>query len=340
MGLTNENSVSIFERMLRIRRFEETIIQLSTDKVYEGHCHVYIGQEATGATIMEALKEGDLGLSTHRNHGHMIGRGADSSRAMAEIMGRVDGFCKGRAGSSSMCDRSSGFISATGVVGGSLGLGIGAAHALKIAGNRAISVAFFGDGALEEGIAYEALNIAKLNSLPILFVCENNSGGANAGRAGGEWSSTALSAKRLVDIPSSLSIKSEKVDGSDIEAVWEATSNSIQTIRDGNGPVFIEFFTERWPGSRLFRARQLTGQMDISDIWNKNQNKGEHADWVENHDPVIKTARLLMEKNILTKEDIIAIDSKYQKEMSNSKVFACNSKYADETTVLSGTFAQ
>lgn len=339
MKLNQENSISIFTRMLRIRRFEEAVMQLLADGVYDGHCHVYIGQEATGATIAELLREDDLALTTHRNHGHIISRGADPGRGLAEILGRADGFCKGRAGSSNMCARSAGFLSSTSVVGGSLGLGIGAAHALKIAGTGAISVAFFGDGALEEGIAYEALNIAKLYDLPVLFACENNSGGVLGGRATGEWSSSSLAARQLADIPASLNITSKSVDGSDVDAVWGVVSDSISSIRNGDGPVFIEFMTDRWPGSRLFRAQLLTGVTELAGAWDPAHITGEHADWIENSDPVIQFARRLLAEKYMEQDQMIALDQQVREQIDGARKFACESPLLDTESELAGTFA-
>ena len=167
------------ERMLTIRRFEEAVNKLfHDDHAFMTHFHLYIGQESTGVGLMEALGDGDKLATHHRNHGHILARGSDPKKALAEILGRETGLNKGAGGTLHMSDPDLGFISTSSIVGGSISLANGAAFALKQEGGDAIAVGLFGDGALEEGIAYESLNLAALYELPVLFVCENNSEGA------------------------------------------------------------------------------------------------------------------------------------------------------------------
>jgi pyruvate dehydrogenase E1 component alpha subunit len=144
--LTRDQSVSVFERMLLIRRFEEMVVRLFKEKHFFCHYHLYIGQEATGAAAIELLEPDDLTLTTHRNHGHVVGRGGDVGKALAEILGRADGFNRGRGGTLHMTDRSVGFLSTSAVVGNIVGLAAGAAYALKQAGKGNIAIAFFGKG--------------------------------------------------------------------------------------------------------------------------------------------------------------------------------------------------
>jgi TPP-dependent pyruvate/acetoin dehydrogenase alpha subunit len=165
---------SIFERMLLIRRFEEAVLCLSNEKQFVGHYHLYIGQEATGAAIMPLLDARDRIATTHRNHGHVLARGADPGRALAEILGRATGLNGGRGGTLHLSAPDLGFISTSGIVGGCISLGVGGGYACRQRGDGAVSAVFFGDGALEEGVSFEALNIASLWRLPVLFVCENN----------------------------------------------------------------------------------------------------------------------------------------------------------------------
>ena len=333
-----ERKISIFEQMLLMRRFEEMVIRLSTEGHVLGHFHVYTGQEATGAAILDLLQDDDLILSTHRNHGHIIGRGADPGRALAEIMGRVDGFNGGRGGTLHLCARSAGFLSTSAVVGGSIGLAIGAAYALKESRGDAISVAFFGDGALEEGIAFESLNIAALYDLPVLFVCENNSGGA-AGAAAGEYPSSEMHAKQLIDIPGSLGIRSEIIDGADVSAIQQTVSGALAGIRARSGPVFLETRTERWPGSRPLWPENLTGFTDLSMAWDKSKISGEYADWIKNDDPVLLLAQELVETENVSQATILEIDQRVVEQMSSAREFALDSPLPEAATALSGVFA-
>ena len=148
------------------------------EKQFVGHYHLYIGQEATGTATMTLLDDRDRIATTHRNHGHVLARGADAGQAMAEILGRATGLNGGRGGTIHLCAPDLGFVSTSGIVGGCISLGVGGGYACRQRGNGAISVGFFGDGALEEGVSFEALNIASLWRLPVLFMCENNSSGS------------------------------------------------------------------------------------------------------------------------------------------------------------------
>ena len=169
-NITTDQKIAIFDRMLLIRRFEEMLINLAGDHNF-GHYHLYIGEEATGATVVESLRETDLLLTNWRNHGHLLSRGADPGRMIAEILGRVDGYNKGCGGTLHLTVREAGFLSTSGLVGGAVGLASGVGYALKQAGEGNICVVFFGDGALEEGVVFESMNLASLWSLPVLFVC-------------------------------------------------------------------------------------------------------------------------------------------------------------------------
>ena len=175
----------LLRTMLRMRRFEEAVFRLSTERHFAGHFHIYIGQEATGAAIIAALDARDRLATTHRNHGHVIARGADPAAALAEILGRAGGLNGGRSGTLHLSDPSLGFISTSAVVGGCISLAVGAGYACKQNGDGSVAAAFFGDGALEEGVSYEAMNIASLFKLPVLFVCENNSADAWGSARGG-----------------------------------------------------------------------------------------------------------------------------------------------------------
>src|SRR6266508_4323155 len=203
-GTTRTKSVALLARMLLMRRFEEMVITVSAAHKL-GRQHLAIGHEAVGAPALAQLKAGDLTYSTHRNHGHMIARGVDPAKALAEIMGRAGGLCGGKGGTWHMTDPKVGFQSTSAMVGGSIGLSIGGAFALKHQAKGNIAVALFGDGVLDEGISYEAMNMASLFKLPVLFLCENNS-------KEGERQTSQLAAKELIDVPKALGIESEHVD--------------------------------------------------------------------------------------------------------------------------------
>jgi acetoin:2,6-dichlorophenolindophenol oxidoreductase subunit alpha len=237
------------------------VLRLSNETQFVGHYHLYIGQEATGTAIMTLLDGRDRIATTHRNHGHVLARGADPGAAMAEILGRATGLNGGRGGTIHLCDPALGFISTSGIVGGCISLGIGGGYACRQLGNGAVSAVFFGDGALEEGVSFEALNIASLWRLPVLFVCENNSTGS---WAPGEGYPTLVHASSdLCSIARSVNISTTRVDGADAGAVHAAARDAIARCRAGQGPVFLETVTKRWPGNNPLWPEPVTGATDI-----------------------------------------------------------------------------
>jgi acetoin:2,6-dichlorophenolindophenol oxidoreductase subunit alpha len=241
--LPPELAWSLLETMLVIRRFEESVLRVSMEKQFVGHYHLYIGQEATGAAVMSVLEPRDRLNTTHRNHGHVLARGADPGRAMAEILGRATGLNGGRGGTIHLSDPDLGFLSTSGIVGGCISLGVGGGYACKQKKDGSVCATFFGDGALEEGVSFEALNIASLWKLPVLFMCENNSAGSWAPGEGYPTLVHASTDLRL--IPQSVGIKTVRVDGADAAAVHEAASDAVARCRRGEGPVFIEAMTKR-----------------------------------------------------------------------------------------------
>ena len=232
--IPDDKARDTFRDMLYIRRFEEAVLELWDEHSVETHKHVYIGQEAVAAGILQLLREDDHLTTTHRNHGHVLLRGVDPGQMLAETLGRRDGCNRGRAGSGGITVPEAGFLFTTGQVGGGSGLATGGALAQRIQQKGGISVAFFGDGGLEEGITFESMNLAALHSLPVLFVCENNSVGVTTGRAENEWSSSSMAAETLGDIPRALQIETAVVNAEDVNAVYAAASELIGKIRSGD----------------------------------------------------------------------------------------------------------
>lgn len=282
---------SFLEKMLLIRRFEEKVGELAADKQFPGHYHLYIGQEATGVGAMAALEERDRIATTHRNHGHVLARGADPMAALAEILGRDAGLNRGRGGTIHLSDPDLGFLQTSGVVGSVVGLAVGGGYACKMHGEGALTAAFFGDGALEEGIAFECLNIAKLWKLPVVFICENNSADA-WGMAKGGYPTLVHAADDLRSIPGSLGIEAIRVEGVDPFAVYDAVTMAAQRCREDKGPVFIETMTRRWAGSAPLWPELATGITDMGmALGDAPIADGPHRDWFETHDPVLRLVR-------------------------------------------------
>ena len=264
---------------------------------------------------------------------------AGTGRAVAEILGRADGFNKGRGGSAGLTVREAGFLATTGQVGAGIGLGIGDAQAQKIKGQGGICVTFFGDGGLEEGIGFEAMNTAALYDLPVLLVCENNSVGVTTGRAQNEWSSSSMAAETLGDVPRALGITSEVVPGESVTAVYDAASRLIGDLREGRAPAFIEMRTRRWPGSRSFNPQLVTGVTELAGIWKPGSVTGEHSDWINRYDPVIGYGRELMRQDRVDRDEIRAMDERIVGQVRAAREFALSSPPPSAESGLTGTFA-
>jgi pyruvate dehydrogenase E1 component alpha subunit len=325
----------LLESMLLIRRFEEAVLQLSLDGKFRGHYHLYIGQEATGTAVMSLLEPRDKLNSTHRNHGHVLARGGDPAKALAEILGKATGLYGGRGGTLHLGDPSLGFLSTSGIVGGCISLGVGGGYACKQKGDGSICATFFGDGALEEGVSFEALNIAQLWKLPVLFMCENNSTGS---WAPGEGFPTLVHASNdLCLIPQSLRMRNIRVDGTDAAAVHAAVSDAVARCRRGEGPVFIEAMTKRWPGSNPLWPELSTGLTDIRVVTGEAKASGEHADWIENHDPIVRISRPLAAAG--GKERLHALDAAARQRIEAAVKFALDSPLPDAATAFDHVFA-
>ena len=231
---------SLWAMMWRIRRFDQRVRELFLEGVVKGTAHSCVGQEAIAAGACGALRDTDFIISHHRGHGHCIAKGAELHKMMAELMGRIDGYCRGLGGSMHVADLSRNILGANGIVGAGIGLGTGAALAAKLRGEDAAGIAFFGDGAANEGIFHEALNLASIWQLPIVYLCENNQYGLSTSMA----ESTAVA--RLADRAAGYSMPGVRIDGNDALAVHATVTQAIARARRGEGPTLIEAMTYRW----------------------------------------------------------------------------------------------
>jgi acetoin:2,6-dichlorophenolindophenol oxidoreductase subunit alpha len=336
VSLQEELAWKHLEQMLVIRRFEEAVLRLSNEKQFIGHYHLYIGQEATGVALISLLELRDRLATTHRNHGHVLARGADPGRALAEILGRTAGLCGGRGGTIHLSDPDLGFISTSGIVGGAISLGVGAGYACRHQGEGAISAVFFGDGAMEEGISFEALNIASLWRLPVLFVCENNSSGSWAPGQG--YPTLVHASSDLCSIAKSLNITTMRVDGANAFAVHAVAAEAIALCRTGRGPVFLEAVTKRWPGSNPLWPEPVTGTTDLRMATGETTPSGEHADWLANHDPVLRLARRLAAGDAGAAR-LASVDATTHRRIEDAAKFALGSPLPATETAFARVFA-
>jgi TPP-dependent pyruvate/acetoin dehydrogenase alpha subunit len=240
--MDREVGEQLYVLMARIRAFEERVSRLYADGLVPGFVHLSIGQEAAAAGVAGQLRKEDQITTSHRGHGHVIAKGGDLGRMMAELFGRDAGYCRGRAGSMHIMDPEIGVLGANGIVGAGLPLAVGAALSAKLSGSERIVVSFFGDGALNQGMAIEALNLAAVWNLPVLFVCENN---VFAEFTDSRSMSRVPEACRRA---AALGIPAVQVDGNDAAAVHHAAAQTIADCRGGAGPQLLEAMTYRWHG--------------------------------------------------------------------------------------------
>lgn len=333
----DKEGIAILERMLRMRRFEEEVVALGEEKLIVGNFHLYIGQEAAGAAVLEVLAGQDQLVTHHRNHGHVVGRGAGLEECFAEIMGRAGGILGGRGGSTHLCAPALGVLPTSAILGGNVSLALGAAFSASRSGTGRIVAAFIGDASLEEGVFFEVLNIAALHKLPLLVVLENNNDGAVAVHQGGVSSATTAIADYL-SIPRLFGIEATAVaDGSDPIAVHEAAQRAAEGCRAGRGPAFIEVRTRRWPGSNLPYPKLVTGPTDLKMAWDAPPS-GEHLDWVLQSDPVIRMARALDHE--LGREALLKLDRTVRSEAGAAAARARLSEFPQSESAFEHVFAR
>ncbi len=325
-----------FETMLLMRRFEECVIELHDSGAFAGHFHVYIGQEATGAVAMSLLEGKDHICTTHRNHGHMIARGVDEKVALAEILGRATGMNGGYAGTFHLTAPNLGFLSTSGIVGGAISLSVGGAFACRQRRDSSVTMTLFGDGALEEGIAFEALNLAALWKLPLVFLCENNDAQLWMG-SGPRSEEHAV--RDLCDLPRLCGIETRSVAGLDVAELEKVIGGAIEHCRSGRGPYFVEVRTSRWPGNRTQFAAMVTGRTDIRMATGETLDSGEFADWYQKDDPVLRLARDLCASSTEERHRIAEIDDRVSARMDEAVAFAKGSSSPDPADALRHVFA-
>ena len=240
--LTREDGLRIYGMMHLIRMFEERAAECFAAGEIPGFIHLAVGQEAITATVCSLLEPADLVSGTHRGHGHCLAKGAEPQRVMAELFGRATGLCRGKGGSMHLCDMPLGVLGTNGVVGANLPIAVGTALAARVRGTRQVTVAFFGDGAANTGAAHEALNLACVWDLPIVFVCENN--------LYAEYTPQSVHTKgaSIAARASGYGMRGVRVDGNDVPAVFAAAAGAIDSARRGEGPTLLEAMTYRWRG--------------------------------------------------------------------------------------------
>jgi pyruvate dehydrogenase E1 component alpha subunit len=281
----------MYSDMLRIRHFEEEAFRRLRRGELLGELHQYNGQEAVAVGVCAALAPDDVITSTHRGHGHLLARGGDTYRMMAELFGKADGYCRGKGGSFHIADTSLGVYGANGIVGAGAPHAVGAALAGRLQGRPRVAVAFFGDGAMNQGVVHESMNLAAALALPVIFVCENNS-----------WaiSFSARRASKVVDYAqraSGYGMPGRVVDGMDVRAVFLSAREAVESARAGGGPQLLEAKTYRFEGH--FSAEEMI-------IGQAYRDSDEIAMW-RSKDPIGQCRRAIESLGLASAADLDAI---------------------------------
>ncbi len=281
--LSAQKLVQMYDTMLTIRAFEEKVAYFFSRGMIHGTTHLYIGEEATAVGVISNLTDEDLITSTHRGHGHTIAKGIDINRMMAELLGKQDGYCKGKGGSMHIADLTRGNLGANGIVGGGIPIAVGAGITTKMKKLDRAVVCFFGDGALNEGSFHESVNLASIWDLPVLFVCEDNQYGMSMSRR------KSINLEDLAERAKAYGIPGKSVDGNDVFAVYDAAAEGIEYVKK-KGPMLIISETYRYMGHSKSDA-------------NRYRTKEEIAEWRQK-DPIQRLRRHLLE-NGLTDEKLL-----------------------------------
>jgi acetoin:2,6-dichlorophenolindophenol oxidoreductase subunit alpha len=306
-------ALALYERMLLIRRMEERLRADNAAGKLPGAVHLYIGQEAIAAAVCAQLAPADWITSTHRGHGHFLAKGGDPAAMMAEIWAKKTGICKGMGGSMHVADFSKGILGANGIVGGGFAIATGAAFAAKLDKGKRIAATFFGDGASNQGVFMECLNVSSLWKLPLVFICEHNKFS--------EFTPAAhCTSGEIVDRARAFRIPTYVVDGNDALAVWDAAAQAVAHARSGEGPAFIEAHTYRIQGHLEAEALMLGG--------GKYREQSEIDAWVAK-DPLERLKKTLLADGRANAQQLQAIGERVAAQVEAAVKFAEESEPAD-----------
>ena len=313
----------MLRRMLLIRRFDETAKELVQSAELVGAAHVYIGEEAVAVGACTALRDDDYITGNHRSHGHPIAKGGDVRGAMAELLGKSTGFCKGKGGSMHLADFSIGILGESGIVASALPVAVGAALGSKMKKNDRVVVAFFGDGASNQGACHEAMNLAAIWKLPVIFLCENNQYAVTTSYK------DVVAVENISDRAAAYNMPGVLVDGQDAVAMHEATKEAVARGRAGQGPTLIEGLTYRFGDH----------SEGLSRIVREPFRTDEEVEYWLKRDPIDIHKKLLLEQDIATQEEIDKVDADVIAAIEDALVFARESPYPEPEDLLVDMYA-
>ncbi|GER82879.1 MAG: thiamine pyrophosphate-dependent dehydrogenase E1 component subunit alpha [Thermogemmatispora sp.] len=313
--------LSLYEQMLTIRLFEEQVNELYMSAKMPGLAHLYSGEEAVAVGVCAALRRDDYITSTHRGHGHCLAKGAAVDRMFAELLGKQPGYCRGKGGSMHIADQESGNLGANAIVGGSAGIATGAALSCKRRGSGQVVVCFFGDGALGQGLLYEAMNMAALWQLPVIYVCENN--------LYNEYTpNSETTAGDMLARPRAFGIHTEEVDGQDVRAVYAAAVRLVERARRGEGPAYLHCNTYRFYGHH------------VGDIQRSYYRSREEEEWWKaQRDPLKLLGSWLREQGLAEDSHFAEIERRVRALIEAGVRFALEAPYPDPQEVAQHVYA-
>ncbi len=318
MNIPKDKLMLMLERMWKIRNFELKVIEVHKAGEFQGGAHPYIGEEAVAVGACAAMRDSDYIAGNHRSHGHPIAKGASLNKAMAEIYGRKDGYCKGKGGSMHLADFSVGILGESGIVASSVPIATGAALAAKLQKKDFVSAVFFGDGASNQGACHESMNLAAVWKLPVIFICENNQYAVTT-----SYKST-VSADHISDRAAAYNMPGVLVDGQDCIAMYEATAEAVKRARAGQGPTLIEGLTYRFEEHSLGLGRIRKTEY---------RSQGEIDDW-RKRDPIVIHEERLLKGEVATMKEIQAVRDSTFKMAEESVEFARKSPFPDASELF------
>jgi TPP-dependent pyruvate/acetoin dehydrogenase alpha subunit len=311
--------MEMYRLMLRIRVFEEAVLNEYTRATIRGLAHLYIGQEAVAVGACLALRPDDYVTGTHRGHGHLIAKGGRLDQMMAELMGKAAGCNRGKGGTMHVADLSLGMLGANGIVGGSLGIATGAALSAKMRGVDRVVLCFFGEGAANQGLFLESMNFASVWKLPVIFLCENNLYGEHTSYQ------TVTAGERIGLRAAALSIPEDSVDGQEVEKVYEAVHMAVRRARAGEGPSFIEARTYRYYGHNVGDPGGYRPDEEVG-AWKAR-------------DPIALFEKRLVEIHNFAPDEIVAVQAEVAGEMEAALQFAKDAEFPQTSEVTNHVYA-
>jgi len=313
---------SLYFIMLRIRRIEEAIAERYKEQKMRTPVHLSIGQESIAAAVGYQLTHEDYCVSTHRAHAHYLAKGGSLKAMIAEIYGKVTGCSRGRGGSMHLIDTSVGFMGSTAIVGNTIPIGVGLGLSLKLSGKNNISCIFLGDGAIEEGVFFESLNIAVLKKLPVLFICENNRYSVYS-----PFSKRQPQQRKIYEIATAMGVASHYGDSYNVLETYDHVHQAVTSIREGHGPYFLELETYRW--------REHCGPNYDNDLGYRAED--EFLSW-KKRDPIEQFKNFLIEKNLLSTDQLQEMEERIFQEIQATFEFAELSEFPDPTEAITGHY--